>query len=241
MIYKYENYQNFLEYLKQLGEIVPFKDWKDNEKVFLLRHDVDLDINLAYILAQKESEVNVRSTFFILTTSDIYNILCKSNSQKLRGMADLGFEIGLHFDPSLYDSTDLLRMLKYECEILTFVTGSEVKSISLHNPSVYMEYPIFEGFINAYDPIIFNNDCYISDSRMNFRGKKLDKFVKRIKHSAIQILLHPMHYSETGFGYDEIMRTYLIELFYKIDTYFRINSTYNKQVPIDFIDKLTNR
>ena len=54
-------------------------------------------------------------------------------------MANSGFEIGLHFDPTVYDnipSNEFKIKVDMEANILEFITNQKVKSISLHNPSI---------------------------------------------------------------------------------------------------------
>ena len=68
----------------------------------ILRHDVDLDIYPAYKMALLENEIGVKSTFFILLNAQSYNPLSINNKNILREISSLGFEIGLHFDPTNY-------------------------------------------------------------------------------------------------------------------------------------------
>ncbi len=233
MIFKYDELRLFFSELNKLGKSELFKDWK-GDKVFLVRHDVDFDIHLAHKLAEIEKEENVAATFFILTTCDSYNVLSKKNSQLLKEMIEMGHEIGLHFDPTLYNS-NLESAVKKEAEILSIACGEEIKSISLHNPSLHGQYPMFDGYVNAYDPKMFSDNNYISDSRYLFRGKNPFDFLNKIKESMVQILLHPMHYSETGGGYDEVLSNTFIRYMDEIHNNFKVNSTYQEQVGDDFI------
>lgn len=197
MIFKYSDYKEFLKYCQSISKIVRLEDF-DGSNCIILRHDVDIDVEAAYNLALLEKEVNVRSTFLFLTTSHTYNIFSSYNRKLIKEMSDMGFEIGLHFDPTVYHE-NLDYYVRKEAEILSLITGKEVKSVSIHNPSVHNIYPIFDGFVNSYDPKIFNDDCYISDSCMDFRGKNIFDFVKKSKEKPIQILLHPFHFSEEGY------------------------------------------
>lgn len=239
MIFKYDQFREFITEIKNSGRLQLFKDWK-GEKVFLLRHDVDFDIYLAHQLAQIEKEENVISTFFILTSCETYNVLNKKNRLLLREMIEMGHEIGLHFDPTLYNE-NLEVALEKEIEILSFAIDEQVKSVSLHNPSIHGQFPVFEGYVNAYDPRLFSNENYISDSRFLFRGKNPFEFLKNIDKGMIQILLHPMHYSITGGGYDEILCNTFIRYMNDIHNTFKENSTYFDQIGEDFISILKNR
>jgi hypothetical protein len=87
MIFKYEELRLFFSELNKSGKSQLFKDWT-GDKVFLLRHDVDFDINLAHKLAVIEKEENVVSTFFMLTTNESYIALSKKNRTLWEMVAD---------------------------------------------------------------------------------------------------------------------------------------------------------
>ena len=148
-IFRYNNLEKFYLKIKSLGETVLFKDF-DGGKLFLIRHDVDFDLQLALDLALFEKEIGIKSTYFILTTCESYNVLAEKNKEILKKIISLGHEIGLHFDPTLYKN-NLEDKVKKECSILSLAVGTEIKSISLHNPSVHGEYPMFHNMVNAYD------------------------------------------------------------------------------------------
>ena len=63
---------------------------------------VDFDLQLALDLALFEKEIGIKSTYFILTTCESYNVLAEKNKEILKKIISLGHEIGLHFDPTLY-------------------------------------------------------------------------------------------------------------------------------------------
>lgn len=105
----------------------------------------------------------------------------------------------------------------------------------MHNPSVHGQYPIFDGCINAYDPKLFSDKNYISDSRFSFQGKNRFKFLENINNGMIQILLHPMHYSELGSGYDRILTDTFVRYMNNVHNTFKVNATYAEQVGDDFL------
>jgi peptidoglycan/xylan/chitin deacetylase (PgdA/CDA1 family) len=216
-----------------LGKSQLFKDWT-GEKVFLIRHDVDFDINLAHKLAVIEKEENIVATFFILTTCESYNVLSKKNSQLLKEMIEMGHEIGLHFDPTLY-TDNLDEAVKKESGVLSMACGQEIRSISLHNPSLHGQYPMFSGYVNAYDTKLFSDENYLSDSRYSFRGKDPIKFLNNVHKNMVQILLHPMHYSETGSGYAEVLTNSFNRYINDIHNNFSVNSAYHAQVGNNFL------
>ncbi len=239
MIFTYEELKRFYREINKRGKTELFREWK-GAKVFLVRHDIDFDLKLAHDVAVIEHELGVRATYFILTTCHSYNVLSEQNRTFLKRIIDLGHEIALHFDLTLYPE-NLQEKAEKEAEILSFACGEEVKSVSLHNPSLHGQYPLFDNFINAYGPAMFSDANYMSDSCFSFRGKKPFEFIDGIENSMIQILLHPLHFSEQGWGYDEIFPdTYKLYM-NEIHAAFSLNPTYKEQVGDDFIELLKKK
>ncbi|MCW7755423.1 hypothetical protein OOT00_15685 [Desulfobotulus sp. H1] len=233
MIFRYDQFKNFIQYAKKSRHISPLGEW-DGSNAIILRHDVDFDLELAYRLSLIEAELDVRSTFFVLTTCATYNVLSVLNRKILREMVAMGFEIGLHFDPTIYATADQVQLASFvdeEAKILSSVTGSKIKSISLHNPSIHGQYPFFEGYINAYDKHIFSDELYISDSCMNFRGKDPYEFIRNANmENPIQVVLHPLHFSENNLTYPEIFYEHIKRYSGVLDSIFRVNSKFTEQM-----------
>ena len=238
-LFKYSNLRKFFHYLKEHHKVIPLRDWNGSNRT-ILRHDVDFDIKPAYDLAMIENEYEIRSTFFIMTTTNTYNPMTMENRTMLKEMSSLGFEIGLHFDPLIYGETtrdELTERVEDEAAILSSITNEEVRSISLHNPSVHNNYILFEGYMNAYDKRIFSPDRYISDSRMIF-SKDIFQFLEKAETSTIQVLLHPLHYSKEGKDYSEIFNQFVHDFVGKIDTNFRVKSTYANLIKKDLFQHI---
>ncbi|MBC7952301.1 MAG: hypothetical protein H7Z12_10865 [Rhodospirillaceae bacterium] len=211
--------------------VFPLRDWQGQNGI-ILRHDVDLDVTAAFRLSEIEAEEGVRSTFYFLVTAETYNLAASSNRALLRRMADAGFEIGLHFDPQVYaeaDEAELARRARAEGDILADIAGQAVNSVSLHNPSVHGRYLLLDGWANAYEPAIFAPDRYLSDSRMRF-GRDPLEFVTEGAGKVVQLLLHPLHYTQSGQPYPAPMLNYLEGAARTVDCMFRVNSTYQDRV-----------
>jgi peptidoglycan/xylan/chitin deacetylase (PgdA/CDA1 family) len=232
MKFTYAEYRNLLAEINLLGRTMRFCDWK-SEKVFLIRHDVDFDITRAFRMAEIEKESNIVATYFILTTSESFNVLTEYNRTLLREISKMGHEIGLHFDPSIYSGNPEKSVAK-EAEILSYACGDKINSISIHYPSIHGQYPIFKGYVNTYDPIMFSDKNYISDSGMDFRGKNIFEWIKKVETMMIQILLHPFHFSESGNGYDAILSQGIIELMNRIHESMNVSANYRKKVGDNF-------
>lgn len=230
-MFRYSEVETFLERAKAQVALFSLKDWNERPGI-ILRHDVDLDVYPAWQLAQVEKRQNVRSSYFFLLSSDFYNINAPENRRLVRELADDGFDIGLHFDPLIYpgeDNAGLEKKARREAEWLADVSGTQVNSISLHNPDAYGSIPIFPSFLNAYDSRIFSSSRYSSDSRMIFRTPPESLF-EIAKTETAQINLHPEHYSETGEAYPHCQVTYIERRMTTIHDLFSTNAGYAKIV-----------
>ena len=230
--FSYSGLGRFLDHLSRQGRITPLREW-DGDNGVILRHDVDFDLKAAKRMSSIEMEKDIRSTFFVLLTSRFYNPLHSENRQILRAMCKDGFEVGLHFDPTVYGDIDEEEMgckMALEASVLSEATGVPVDSVSLHNPSVHGRYPLFKGLHNAYDPDIFSDANYISDSCMDFRGKDPFSFVERAKSNTVQVVLHPMHYSEAGGDYLDIFNGHIEGVVEDIELQFRGNKTFERLI-----------
>ena len=232
LFFRYAYLKDFFSHATKITKIVSFANWND-ENCIILRHDVDLDLRAAYNLSLIEKECGVESTFFIMVTCATYNPLSEPNRQMLLEMINNGFEIGLHFDPTIYGDippNELKSKVDIEAKILESITTKKIRSISLHNPSIHGQYPKFEEYINTYQVDFFSDESYMSDSCMDFRGKDPFEFISKAKEKPIQILLHPLHYTENGEDYIGIFTNFILGLTDMIDKHFRPNPNYSSLV-----------
>ncbi len=226
--FTYDSLRALLEHGRTIAPITTMRA-RRSDGCIVLRHDVDFDICQAYELSKIEKKMDVTSTFFIMTTCPTYNPRAKENRKMIKEMAADGFEIGLHFDPTVYGDVDMTVLKKHvdaEAAVLENITGWKITSISLHNPSVTGMYPIFEGYDNAYSKEIFSDDLYISDSCKNFRGKDPFSFLEKAREHTVQMVLHPIHWSNDGASYPEAFSRYFARNAESIDHYFQVNPTY---------------
>jgi hypothetical protein len=223
-IYKY------IELVKKAQNIICVKDYKKHNRGLILRHDVDESLDFAYELYQIEKENKVKSTFYILLTSDLYNPFSLKNRTRLKEMVESGFEIGLHFDPMAYSNNQMLKNFKQEMEMFEKYLNIKLYSYSMHNPSITGEYIKYPNLIDAYSSDIFNNECYISDSTFSFRGKDLKEYIEKSNNQLIQLLIHADHLmSEGEISYRKPIEKMLKNYLKKIDDTYFVNSIYQKE------------
>lgn len=183
----------YVELLKKGASIHMVKDLKKLDKGIILRHDLDSEMESALTVAQMEHKLGIRSSYFFLLTSRFYNVYCTHCRQILREILDLGHEIGLHFDASIYPEERLEEALKEEKRILEIIIQQEVHSMSLHNPSNTGKYPYFDNIVNCYDWSIFSPRNYFSDSGFGFKAT-VDQIINEAKHNVVQVVFHPTIY-----------------------------------------------
>ena len=188
-----------LDALKQEGYVFSgYGDWQAAAKPVILRHDIDFDLAAALTMAELEAREGVKSTFFVLLRTDFYNPLEQRNVERLRRMASLGHEVGLHFDETQYgENDDMLAAIKREAAALESILEVPVRCVSMHRPSkssIDADWKI-PGIINSYSNMFFEGFEYVSDSRRHWRKPVME--VIRKDRPRLHILTHPFWYRET--------------------------------------------
>jgi hypothetical protein len=231
-----EFYQSLLKGKKTLI----IADYAKYQKGIIVRHDIDFDLVKAYEFSEFEKSLNINSTYYLLLTSPLYNPFSEANSAIIKKMIKNGFEIGLHFDPMVYENNHQNLDYHFHKEVAMFECFFETKllSYSQHQPSV-KSHQIKTDLIDAYSPDIFSDECYISDSCFNFRGKSPIDFLGKSQEKLVQFLTHPSQWSKKGDrSYDKFVN-YKISNFKK-DLYdvYEYNYEFQKQKKNIKINKL---
>jgi peptidoglycan/xylan/chitin deacetylase (PgdA/CDA1 family) len=204
MEFTYNAYKTLLDLLKQKGyKDALYHNYHSFERIVILRHDVDNSLPKAIEFAKIENEHNIKSTYFVLLSTDFYNIFSKQSDLLLKEISALGHDIGLHFDEKRYPincEKDLERYVDYEKKILEEVLGKTVRAVSMHRPSPWiLENNIqFKELINTYSDEFLQRFKYLSDSRMYWREDVIG-IINSAKFDKLHILTHPFWYAqETG-------------------------------------------
>lgn len=199
MHFTHDSYINLLQLLKKNDyHDSDYTNWMQFEKSVILRHDIDFSIEKSLTLAEIENKYGVKSTYFVLLTTDFYNVFSKKNINLISSIIKMGHEIGLHFDETVYDSNDTIEdKIVRECEILSEAIGYPVKVVSMHRPSkdILNRNISIPGIINSYSDIYFRNFKYLSDSRRNWK-ENVEEIIKSDKYNRLHILTHAFWYNE---------------------------------------------
>jgi len=159
----------------------------------LLRHDIDVDLYAALELARIEYKKNVKSTFFLMFRSPIYNLFSRANDRFVREIIDLGHDIALHFDAEYYVWGDLQESIDKEADILYSIFKKPITTVSFHQPNndIICNNLKINDYINTYDKQDLKDYAYFSDSnKMWYRAPEGIFTDNSLPH--IQLLIHPM-------------------------------------------------
>ena len=171
-------------------------DVNDNRQI-ILRHDVDISIDLALKMAYIENDLNISSTYFFLLTNESYNLLSDKNIAKVRRIKELGHEISLHFDLSIY--SDPKSGFIFEMEIFNKVFDEKIYITSIHRPNEnFLNKPDkYFTIPNTYEKKLTENAKYFADSGGNFRfGNPIDSEEFNSGEN-VQIGIHPIWWIES--------------------------------------------
>jgi len=226
--FTYKSYLYMLKKLKTTYDLVGFDDAykkiKQNEDFFaVVRHDIDLDLDKALILAELEAKLDIKTTYFILLTTDAYNPLSIYNRNIILNIFSLGHEIGLHFNPLVYDN--ISWGLNQEISIIENLINSNVKAISYHrHGSLSNSFDVDGDFLDVTKPPFFNDKMkYFADSHGEWRfGNPIDSKEFKMGYP-LHICFHPIWRSEKQSSILSIIdnflfiKAYYLEKFVKYD------------------------
>lgn len=190
-------YANLIDAFRALDySCVDFATAEPQQRHLILRHDVDMSLELALDMAMLEAELQVQSIYFVLMGSEFYNLFSRIGRRSLAAIIRVGHQIGLHFDPSLYPAgrAELDTAAAEEVAILQDLLGQPVKMLSFHRPAQALlgDPDLVGGVAHAYQPRFFKSMGYVSDSRGRWgHGHPLDH-AAIADGKALQLLTHPI-------------------------------------------------
>ncbi|HVR40189.1 MAG TPA: hypothetical protein VMU84_13925 [Thermoanaerobaculia bacterium] len=190
------HFREVVRLAKRNYRFISFEEVATDERSILWRHDIDLSPHRALALARIEAEEGVTATYFVLLHSEYYNALEHEVAEKIVAIAQLGHNIGLHFDPAFYEAmghTDIEGAVLREKELIEATFGVTLRAISWHNPSALERIDDREtvgGLINAYSASIREKFSYLSDSHGFWRFRRLHDVISAAEEPFLHILTH---------------------------------------------------
>lgn len=160
-----------------------------------LRHDCDNDLVAARDMARIEQEVDVKSTYFIMLRSAMYNALAPTSRKLVEEILSWGHHIGLHFDESVFAKSsgdEVCDRIDSERALLLQEFGRAVDVVSFHQPSQRILTNEFKiRCTNTYDQDDMSGIYYTSDSNLNFRRGDPRHLFESGDQTMVQLLIHP--------------------------------------------------
>ena len=213
MNFTYKDYQALIGLLRENGyAFSSYVNYPGKGKCVILRHDIDYSLEQAVKLARIEKDLGVRSTYFVLLSSDFYNPASSSSYRYLHEILDLGHDIGLHFDETAYsyERFGMEYFIRKEARILSDLIDVNINSFSLHRPNHFsLETEIrIPGLINSYGEEFFHGFKYLSDSRRRWR-EPVEEIIEKGVFEKLHILTHAFWYHEEDLTISETILDFI--------------------------------
>jgi hypothetical protein len=190
--FELEHYRELLEAAKTGGyRFARFGEGPEPGDLFL-RHDVDLSLQAALVMAEVEAELGVRSTYLLMTESVFYNLASPEGRDAMERLRELGHEVGLH---AVYPNAALDERFE--------------PVVSWHNPRPEYMTAEIPGAVNAYGERYFSPHTYRSDSNQRWRAGCPHEELRAGSFAWLQILVHPEIWTYPGATMGQTMRAML--------------------------------
>lgn len=189
---------NFDQYLFSQAPIV--FSMQHSRPIIFIRHDIDLDLEKALVMAQIEYKNKIKSCYMVMTNCSFYSLQNSSTKSILNEILKMGHEVGLHYDFAKSELTSyksltndfVIQQIDHDCEILENIILQKVQTISFHRTSQqFLRGPlIVAGRINAYSAKLM--EWYLTDSKGIWREGTPIQFLEKPKKPSLQLLVHPI-------------------------------------------------
>jgi hypothetical protein len=213
-----DHYENCIKLAKQKGYVfMTMMDYNADrlhasEKVILLRHDIDAELDSVLPMAEVEIKNGVVATYFLRLHSRFFNPFSLKSYAVLRRLKLYGSEVGLHYDPEFARvfNLPLAEHVKECAHIFREITKQRVFGASAHNPSEG-SYEVSEKLLHplgvryvAFSDLFTKEMKYISDSCGRWREGCMCNFIQKVVPK-LHINTHSVFWSRTNTTEREIL------------------------------------
>ena len=196
MDFTIRTYKQLLEALNNSSyAFQPFAEFIENpeEKAIVLRHDVDERPQNALKMAQLESELGIRATYY-------FRIVKISNNPKIiKQIVDLGHEIGYHYEDYSSCNGNINKAIKeFKENLAYFRTYYPVKTVCMHGSSMsdfdnrmiwkFHNLSDFGIIGEPYISIDYSKVFYLTDTGRRWDGNKYS--VRDFVNNSFQLSFH---------------------------------------------------
>jgi hypothetical protein len=161
------------------------------------RHDVDVSVRQASIVASIDREVGLSATFFINLHADTYNASSQYGRGEVSRIVELGHDIGIHLDSEFYghfnEQSELENALLKEVRDFEELFAVSPEVFSYHNPSsleLTFDADSYVDLVNCYSSFFRDEVDYVSDSNGFWRHDSLNTSLTQESQRPLQVLTH---------------------------------------------------
>lgn len=209
--FTYKHFKETINLAKNLGfsfyGMHGYLKAKPKNKFIVMRHDVDLSLKRALVMANVEKSAGIKSAYFV-RTGGIFNPFEGNNLEIMRKISNLGHEIGFHYELSnanlaKFKKNFLDKKRKFEALLNKKIFGAALhRTKNQSDRSSANNLNFIEPFLpeldleyDAYSDIFLKRMKYISDSSYRWREGCMCNHIK--KETKLCILTHPIWWSHT--------------------------------------------
>jgi hypothetical protein len=187
-----EHYRELLRAARDGGYRLAGFDREPEAGVVILRHDVDLSLAGALVVAEAEAEEGVWSTWFLMTRSLFYNLASSEGEHAIARLRELGHRVAHH---AVWPNADLDERFD--------------PVVAWHNPEPeFMQAPV-PGAVNAMQAPFFDPEHYRSDSNQHWRHGCPHEDLREHRFEWLHLLTHPEIWAFEGTTMRESMESML--------------------------------
>jgi hypothetical protein len=154
-------------------------------------------------MAEEEHQLGVRSTYFVMTRSQTYNLLSLENTKAVLRILELGHAIGLHFDCEAMGDARTIEetaaAVDFECILLEKWFGVPVKVVSFHKPDALVlggDPNLSAPRRHTYQRAFMREMTYLADSYGFWRYGHPLKHPSFEKKTPLHICAHPIWWND---------------------------------------------
>ena len=208
--YSLEHYGEILEaaaaryrlpLVSEVGESLP------DDEIFLIRHDIDISPWAALKMAEFEHERGIRTSYYLRLHAPFYNAFDEATYRELARIAELGHELGLHYEPGFFERVgrDVGEGIAGDIAAFESLFGFRSASVSQHEPTIGpVVKTLPDGYPCAYQPHLVLDMKYFGDSGFHWREgcicTKIGEFPQ------IHTLIHPGSWVREPLPWQEVLR-----------------------------------
>jgi hypothetical protein len=187
-----DHYGELLAAARAGGYRCAFFDHEPAAGDLFLRHDVDMSLDAAVLMAELEAAEGMTATYFLMTRGDFYNLDGSIGRRTTARLRELGHRVGLH---AVHPDAELDARFD--------------PVIAWHTPDPdFMTLPV-GGALNVMQPPWFDPATYRSDSNQHWRSGCPHDELAAGSFPFLQLLVHPEIWVYEGATMRETMEAFL--------------------------------